>query len=627
MEPDAPASALRFAFSIPVVSGCLLLLGWALQAFGRFGLASWTAYAASFVLGVFSCAKGAVTDLVTSARVGPDLLLFAAGTAALATRHAGAAALLAFLCSVVEAGKFLALTKSRSDAIDLARLAPATATLRRMGHDRKVPAGSLAFGDIFVVEPGQRVPTDGVVHAGISRVNEAPLTGDVTLVDKGPGDVVLGGTVNGDGGGALDVEVSAAFRYSTVQRMVATLVEAQQRVGPGVARLGGVERTYCALVLLAGVSLASGSLTPLGADSQRWIARAIAFVAAAAPSAVLLSVLVATLGTLGVAARRGILIKGGDILERLASVRAVALEKTGTLSIGQPTVTDVVIVGRPDMEPDEALELAAAVERHSEHPVARAIVRHAESKLIRIPRAERFRRLDGIGVEGVVDGRTVFVGKLNHVESRLRQEADFLRRRMRGETVVLLRVDGRIRALFALRDNLRPTAARAVESLRNAGVRKVVILTGDNEITARAMASEVGVDAVEAGLAPEDKETALNRLAIDVGHVAMVGDGFGGMTSMPPSALAVAVNGKGSDQAYEVGDVVLMGEDVQGLARAIRFGRRWRAIARQNVVLSCIVASTLATGALVGLLPLPVALVGPQLCALALIGNSLRAWR
>ena len=202
-----------------------------------------------------------------------------------------------------------------------------------------------------------------------------------------------------------------------------------------------------------------------------------------------------------------------------------------------------------------------------------------------------------------------------------------MRRRMRGETVVLLRVDGRISALFALRDNLRPTAARAVEALRDAGVRKVVMLTGDNETTARAIAAEVGVDAVEAALAPEDKAAALNRLAIEVGQVAMVGDGIGGMTSMPPSALAVAVNGAGSEQAYEVGDIVLMGEDVQKLAGAIRFSRRWRAIVRQNIVLSCIVAGTLATGALVGVLPLPVTLIGPQLCALALIGNSLRARR
>lgn len=624
LEPCGTEAGPRFRLPIPAVSGCLLLLGWGLQAFG-FRFASWTTFVASFVLGVLPCAKGAVADLVTSARVGPDLLMCAAGTAALATRHAEAAATLAFLCSLVEVGKVLAVAKSRAAAIDLARLAPATAILRHMGRNREIPAGSLAFGDIFVVEPGQRIPTDGVVHAGLSAVNQAPLTGDAPSVNKSPGDAVLGGTVNGCG--ALDVEVTGLFRYSTVRRMATTLVVAQQRVGPGLARLASVERTYSALVLMAGVSLALSPLTPLGADSQTWIARAIAFVAAAAPPAVLLSAVVATQGALGVAARRGVLIKGGDLLERLASVVAVALEKTGTLTIGQPTVTDVAIVDRSRFEPDEAVQLAAAVEQHSEHPVARAIVRHAESKRLRVPRAEQFRALDGIGAEGVVGGRTVFVGQPNRVETRLRQEADFMRRRMRGETVVLLRVDGRVSALFAVRDNLRPTAARAVESLHNAGVRKVVVLTGDGETTARAIASEAGVDAVEAALAPEDKVAALNRLAVEVGPVAMVGDGIGGLTSMPRAALAVAVNGAGSEQACEVGDIVLMGEDVQGLARAIRLGRRWRSIVRQNIGLSCIVASTLATGALVGLLPLPVAFIGPQLCALTVLGNSLRAMR
>ena len=467
-EPRAADPRPRFRLPIPAVSGCLLLLGWGLQAFGL-GLASWAAFAASFVVGVLPCAKGAVTDLVSSAKVGPDLLMCAAGTAALVTKHAGAAALLAFLSSVVELGKLLAVARSRAAALDLARLAPATATVRRMGRNREIAAGSLTFGDIVVVEPGQRIPTDGVVHAGLSTVNQAPVTGDAHSVEKSPGDAVLSGTINGCG--QLDVEVTASFRYSTVQRMAATLVDAQQRIGPCLAGVAGVERTYSALVLLAGVSLALSSLTPWVADSQRWVASAIAFVAAATPSAVLLSMVVAMQGTLGVAARRGVLIKGGDLLERLASVRAVALEKTGTITTGQPTVVDLAIVDRSRFEPDEALQLAAAVERHSEHPVARAIVRHADSRRLRVPRAEQFRTLDGIGAEGVVGDRTVFVGQPNRVETRLRQEADFMRRRMRGETVVLLRVDGRVSALFAVRDDLRPTAARAVESLRSAGVR------------------------------------------------------------------------------------------------------------------------------------------------------------
>lgn len=625
-SPESPATsaASQLRLPIPAVSGCVLLLGWGLWAFGL-GRASWAPFAASFVLGVWPCAKAAFTDLVTSARVGPDFLMCVAGAAALATGHVKTAATLAFLCSVVEAAKILAVVEGRKAAIDLARLAPGTATLRRMGRDREIPARSLSFGDIFVVAPGRRIPTDGIVHAGLSTVNQTPVTGEAHPVDKSPGDAVLAGTVNG--ASVLDIEVTATFHHNTVRRMAATLVEAHQRVGPGLARLYSAERTYSAFVLIIGVSLALGWLIPPGADAQRWIARAIAFVAVAAPCALPLSVVVATLGTLGLAAHRGVLIKGGDILERLASVRAVALEKTGILTIGEPTVADVVIVDRSRMGPDEAVQLAAAIERHSDHPVARAIVRYAESKRLFIPGAEQFRTLDGIGIEGVVGGRTVFIGQPNRVVTRLPQHADFIRRQMRGETVVLLRVDGRVSALFGLRDNLRRSVAPAVESLRNTGVRKVVVLTGDSAITARAIASEAGVDAVEATLAPDEKRVALNKLAIKVGNVAMVGDGIGGLALMPPGVLAVALNGAGSEQAYEFGDVVLMGEDLHGLARAISLGRRWRAIVRQNVALSIVVAGTLATGALAGLVPLPVALIGPQLCALALLGNALRATR
>jgi len=350
---------------------------------------------------------------------------------------------------------------------------------------------------------------------------------------------------------------------------------------------------------------------------------------AAAPCALVISIPISYVAAIGNASRKGILIKGGVYLEELAQVRVMALDKTGTVTQGRPQVVDVRVADGRSI--DELVAVAASVEQRSEHPLARAIVNHAESIDATVPSAEEFRSLTGAGASARVGARDVVVGSPAFME-RSDIALDGLAplvpaMQAQGQTAVVVAVDGRAWGVFGIADVIRPNAREAVSGLHAVGLDRLVMLTGDNATTARAIAEQVGIDEVRADLAPEDKSRIVGELAAAHGRVAMVGDGVNDAPALAAASVGIAMGTAGSDVALETADVALMADDLSKLTEAMRIGRRTRQIVRQNLILSLAILAVLIPGALFGVLTLPIAVLAHELSELFVIGNGLRLSR
>ncbi len=390
---------------------------------------------------------------------------------------------------------------------------------------------------------------------------------------------------------------------------------------------------YSPLVLLAGALIAI--LPPLigGAGWDEWITRATVFIVAAAPCALVISVPITLVAALGTAARRGVLIKGGIHVEELAKVQVVALDKTGTITRGEPEVTDVIDWhAAPGLTPNDLLARAAAVERRSQHPLASAILRHAERQAIRIEEVTDFRSLTGAGAMAHVGDTTVYVGGPEFFSSQLHvaldgHEADVRRLQEEGKTVVLVGTPDMAWGAIAIRDNVRPNAPRAIAALHTVGIRKVVMLTGDNERTAQAIAREVGIDEVHANLKPEDKAARVRDLTAQYGHLAMVGDGVNDAPALAEATVGIAMGAAGTDVALETADVALMADDLEKLVYALQLVNRNQRVVRQNLALSTLVIAVLVVGAVAGVFSLPIAVIAHEVSEFVVIASGLRMLR
>lgn len=599
-----------------VASGALLVAGWALSA----GWPSTALYLVAIAVGGWAFAREGVEEFVYEREVGIELLMTVAALSSAALGLVGEGAVLVFLYSISEALEGYTEEKTRSAVRALMALAPKTARVRRGDGEVEVPAEDLRVGDVFLIRPGERVPTDGTVLSGSSGVDQAPVTGESIPVEKGAGDEVFAGSINGQG--ALEVRVSRPYRENAIARIVAMVEEAQERKGEGQQLVERFGRRYSPAVLAAGVAVAL--LPPLlaGGAWATWLERATILIVAAAPCALVISVPVASVAALGTAARKGVLIKGGIHLEALARVRVAALDKTGTLTEGRPRVVDVSAV---DRDTRALLGLAAAVERSSEHPLARAVVAHAEVAGVVIPEAADFKANVGASAEATVEARRVAVGRpelfdLGAIGTQVEAW------RSEGRTVVAVGEGRVVLGILAIEDTARPAAGRAVRDLRAAGLTRVVMLTGDHEAAANAIGRAVGVDEVRAGLRPEDKVAVVRELAA-IGPVLMVGDGVNDAPALAEASVGVAMGAAGTDVALETADVALMGDDLDLVAWAVRHARRHAAIVRQNLVLSGLLVTGLVAGTLLGLLSLPAVVVAHELSELLVIANGLRMLR
>ena len=615
-----------------VASGVLLLSGWLASRAGAPAAATWTLYVASLLVGAYYFGREAIEELVFEREVGIELLMTVAAVVATLMGAPAEGAMLAFLYSISEAAEGYTEEKTRSAIRALMDLAPKTALVRREvnGATREVeiPVDQVVVGDVFIVKPGQSMASDGEVLDGTSSVNQAPVTGESVPVEKRPGDTVFAGTINGEG--ALEVRATRAFAENTIARIIHMVEEAQERKGTSERFIERFGKRYSPAVLAAGVLMALIPPLLFAAPWMTWLARATVFIVAAAPCALVISIPITLVAALGTGARKGVLIKGGIYIEELAKVTVVALDKTGTVTHGAPEVTDVLPLGTAS--PADALAVAAGIEARSQHPLAAAVLRYAESQGIRAAEVADFRSLTGAGATARVDGRPVYVGSPELFERQLGVTLatvanDLARLQGEGKTVIVVGDERGAWALIAIRDNVRPNAATAIRALHDAGVRKVVMLTGDNERTAQAIAREVGIDEVYANLKPEDKSVKVRELSERYGHVAMVGDGVNDAPALAEATVGVAMGAAGTDVALETADVALMADDLEKLVYALQLAQRNQRVVRQNLALSVVVIGVLVIGAVAGAFTLPVAVLGHELSEFVVIASGLRMLR
>ncbi|MFV1858840.1 MAG: heavy metal translocating P-type ATPase [Anaerolineales bacterium] len=632
--PEQPKPLRNPKVLTSLASGLLLLVGWLIGLAGATEVVSIVIYVAAMLIGGYYFGREALEELIFEREIGIELLMSIAAVVAAVMGLPAEGAMLVFLYSISEAAEEYAEEKTRSSIRALMGLAPKTALVRRGDREVEIPVEDLALGDTFFVKPGQSIATDGEILIGDSSVNQAPVTGESVPVEKQTGDTVFAGSINGEG--ALEVRATKTFADNTLSRIIHMVEEAQERKGKSQRFIDRFGERYSPAILLVGVLIAL--LPPLlfGVDWTTSITRATVFIVAAAPCALVISIPITLVASLGTGARQGVLIKGGMYLEELAKVRVVAMDKTGTLTRGEPDVTDVLVCqhgqeGLPT-SPQQMLSLAAGVERPSEHPLARAIVRYADSQTVVPAETQGFQSLTGAGAVAHSNGTTVYVGSPELFDRRLGVSLDsawgYIRRlQEEGKTVVVVGDQDRPWGLIAIRDNLRPNARQAIHALHESGAEKVVMLTGDNSRTARALAHEVGIDEFYAELKPEDKVVKVRELSERYGHVAMVGDGVNDAPALAEATVGVAMGAAGTDVALDTADVALMADDLEKLAYALQLAKRNQSVVSQNLVLSAIVISALVIGAVAGWLTLPLAVLGHEISEFLVIGNGLRMLR
>jgi Cd2+/Zn2+-exporting ATPase len=568
-------------------------------------------------------------------RLSPDmnLLMSIAAVGAVLIGAWDEAAAVVFLFSLAELLESFSLHRARHAIESMMELAPDTALVRHGDHVHEQRAENVQVGDTVVIKPGARIPLDGVVVRGTSSVNQAPITGESMPVEKEAGSEVFAGSINERG--SLDVRVTKLASESTLAQIIHLVEEAQSRKATAQRFVDAFARYYTPIVIGLAAVIAVGGPLLFHQSWSLWCYRALVMLVIACPCALVISTPVSIVSGLTAAARRGVLIKGGAYLEALGKLRVVALDKTGTITEGRHRVDE--IVGLNAKEPKEVLRIAAALEAHSEHPLARAIVEHARDQGVDVDRAETFQSLTGKGAEGLIAGHCYFVGNHRLTEERAvcspatEQRIEAIERRGQSAVVVghLPHADckGEVIGVIAVGDTIRPGAASVVQELRRAGVRRVVMLTGDNRATAEAIGRLAGVDEIAAELLPDEKVARVRALMETEGSVGMVGDGINDAPALATATIGIAMGTAGTDVALESADVVLMADDLAKLPEVIRLGRRTERIIQSNIAFSILLKLVFLGLAATGVATMWMAIASDTGASLLVTANGLRLLR
>lgn len=603
-----------------LAAGASLLAGWLASRAGWPDAVSQWPYWAAYAFGGFFTLRDAVQSL-RSKRFDIDTLMLVAAAGAAALGQWAEGALLLFLFSLGHALEHTAMDRARRAIEALAELAPKTALVRRDGAEIEVEVENLLRGDRIIVKPGQRIAADGNVAEGASAVDQSPVTGESVPVDKSAGDPVFAGTVNGEG--VLLVDVTRLATESTLARMVRLVSEAQTQKSPTQQFTDRFERFFVPAVLV-GAALLIAVPPLLGYPFADAFYRAMAVLVAASPCALAIGTPAAVLSAVARAAQAGVLIKGGSHLENLGRLNAIAFDKTGTITEGRPRLTDVVAFDVPE---NDLVSLAAAVESRSGHPLAQAIVTAARERGLRWNEPADAEAVTGKGIRATLDGRRIEIGNLKlfageSVSETVTDEVERLE--SGGRTTMLVRADGRFAGVLGLMDTPRAGVIGALATLRSLGIARTVMLTGDNERVARAVAREVGLDEVRASLLPEEKVSAMASLVGEHGTVAMVGDGVNDAPALARATVGIAMGGAGTDVALETADVALMGDDLGKLPFAVALSRAARRAIRQNLIVALGVVAMLIPATLFGWAGIGVAVLVHEGSTIVVVLNALR---
>jgi Cd2+/Zn2+-exporting ATPase len=557
------------------------------------------------------------------------LMLIAAAGASILGEWSEAATVV-FLFAIAQALEARTMDRARSAIRALMDLTPAEALVKDSGApgaERRVPVDELQPGAVIVVRPGEKIPLDGAVIAGQSAVNQAPVTGESLPVDKGPGDEVYAGTINGRG--ALEVRVTRVRADTTLARIIHLVERAQAQRAPAQTLVERFARVYTPAVIVLAVAVAAVPPLVLAEAWSLWVYRALVLLVVSCPCALVISTPVSVVAALAAAARKGVLIKGGAHLERAGAIRCVAFDKTGTLTRGLPEVVDVLPLD--GIGPGAVIALAASVEQRSEHPIAQAILRHAAAARIAVDAAADVSSHAGRGAEGRVGAAHVLLGNHRLFEERglcspsIHERLDEVS--ALGRTPVLVARDGKTVGIIAVADRQREASRDTIELLRSQGVRSIVMLTGDSENTARAIADQLGVDEYRAELLPEDKVRAVEELRARFGSVAMVGDGVNDAPALARADVGIALGAVGSDAAIETADVALMADELLKIPYAFRLSRATVRNIRMNVAISIVMKAVFVVAAVAGVATLWMAVVADTGASVIVIANALRLLR
>ena len=626
-----------------ILAGVTLLAGWLI---GRAGVgASWlpTAfYVASYGFGGFFTVKEAIENL-RARRFEIDTLMLVAAAGAAALGEWGEGALLLFLFSLGHSLEHYAMGRARRAIEALAKLAPETATVRRGSGTEVVGLDQLKVGDVVVVKPNERLPADGVVVVGTSSVNQAPVTGESVPVDKRPVDDgtaaianferispesrVFAGTING--AGALDVMVARKSDQSTMARVVKMVTEAEAQRSPTQQFTEKFERVFVPAVLALVVLLLFAGLV-VDEPFSKTFYRAMAVLVAASPCALAISVPSAVLSGVARAARGGVLVKGGGPLENLGTLTSIAFDKTGTLTEGKPRLTD--IVPAPGVAENELLAVALAVEEHSDHPLATAIVSGARERLGDrgdALQASDVKSITGRGVQAQVGGETVVIGKpvlfSELPDANLTADVESANAKLvaDGRTTMVVRKGTRFLGVIGVMDTPRPVASQVMADLRKLGIQRLIMISGDNQNVADAVAKTVGLTEARGDLMPDQKVEEIKKLRTAHGKVAMVGDGVNDAPAMANATVGIAMGAAGSDVALETADVALMADDLAHLPFVVGLSRSTSRVIKQNLWVSLGVVAVLIPATIFGL-NIGTAVIFHEGSTLLVVFNALR---
>jgi len=595
----------------------------------------WAAYVSVAFGGVFPVLTA--FESLRERNIGISLLMLIAAAGAIAIGQAEEAAILLFLYSLSGTLEEFALGKTRSAIEALMKLRPESAVRLTSGGEEKVSIHDLGVGDKIRIAPFESVPIDGRILEGSTHINEASMTGESLPVGKEPGEMVVSGTQNLEG--MCIVEVTAAVGHTALDRIVEMVRDAQENKASGERISQWFGKPYTFVVL--GAAVLSFLVRHFGLDHDMRTAfyESVILLVAMSPCALVISTPAATLSAMAWAARKGILIRGGEFIESLGKVSIVAVDKTGTLTQGKPRLVELCVCrasgleesacwhGEDTMSPEASsvLRLAAAAEKYSTHPIADAIVRAATGFGIELPEAKDQVDKPGYGVRATIDGTAVRVGQPKFFEDIPEDFRDHVSNLQgRGLTVAILSIEGgNVWAALGLRDLARKESAATISALRELGVNRVAMLTGDNAQTAEVVAAEVGVTEWHAALLPGDKTKLIEEMESE-GRVMMVGDGVNDAPSLARATVGVAMGGLGSDVALNSADVVLMGDRVAALPEIIRLGKKSSRIIWANLIFGGGVIGILVLLSLLSILPLPWAVVGHEGSTVLVILNGLR---
>lgn len=619
----------RWTLLLVGLAGLFFLIGWLGETF--FGLSesvSLIFFVLAYLAGSYDIATHALPALLKG-KFDTDVLMLAAAAGAAILGEWAEGAFLLFLFALGHAGEHYALDRARSAVNALGELMPRTAHVRRGDEIVEEPVEALQIDDIVVVRPGDRIPVDGVLSDGSTAVDQSPITGESVPVNKSKGDEVFAGTINQDN--AVDVRVTKLAADNTLSRVMQMVAEAQSQQSP-TQQLTQRFTSWFVPVVLIGTFLFVIIPPLLNLSSfQDSFYRGMLLLVAASPCALAIGTPAAVLSGIAQAARNGVLIKGGVHLENLGDLQIIAFDKTGTITRGEFVVTDVVSLGGISRE--EVLQIAAAVEQQSNHPLALAIVRAANERDLKLPQANGLENIAGKGVRSQIDNQRILLGSLRlYGQSDTPQPANDLVQTVgelerNGKTTVVINRSDTFIGVIALADVPRDTAKSVMQRLKDIGIKQLVMLTGDNDNVAKDIANQVGLTDVRAELLPEDKLEAIKTLEKQYGSIAMIGDGVNDAPALATATVGIAMGGAGTAVALETADVALMGDDLSKLPFAVGLSRASKRIIKQNLIISLGVIGLLIVSSVIGIVQLSGAVILHEGSTIIVVLNAIRLLR